>query len=76
MVTEGRRVSLLILKKNLGLWSPGCEYGDDFQKNLGLYCLPLQGLEHDKELIRVRILVRADLNSCPFLHSARSKLLK
>ena len=47
-----------------------------FKKNLGLYCLPLQDLEHDKELIRVRILVRADLNSCPFLHSARSKLLK
>ena len=46
-----------------------------FKKNLGLYCLPLQDLEHDKELIRVRILVTADLNCCPFLHSARSRLL-
>jgi hypothetical protein len=38
-----------------------------FKNNLGLYCLPLQDLEHDKELIRVRILVRADLKLLPIL---------
>ena len=32
---EGRRVCLLTLKENLGLQSPGCDDGDDFQKEYG-----------------------------------------
>ena len=35
MAAEGRRVCLPILKENLGVRSPGCEYGDDFQKEYG-----------------------------------------
>ena len=35
LVTEGRRVCLLILKENLGVLSPGCEYRDDFHMDMG-----------------------------------------
>ena len=42
--------SVLILKENLGVQSPGC-MKIMFKKNMGLCCLQLQGLEHDEDLI-------------------------
>ena len=51
MVNEGRRACLLILKENLVLESPVVRMEMIFKKNMGLCCLPLQGLEHDEKLI-------------------------